>query len=394
MTKTLIVVVAARITEWVEKGEVSPGYFNPDSRFEQIVVVSLVQDAAGQDVLRYLCGGAECLFVPLNFLSVSGLLRSAGFNAYLTGFYIKKWVAPKLPTNREFVVRSYGDTFSGKFAAILASFLRCRSVASIHTTFTHLPSQEVQTPKSKIIRILEGWSREYAHRHIDALAPVYSPITASISVSYHDKTYIVPNAVDVKKSDRKTDFSRSGDLKIICVGRLVPGKSLLPILEGLLKLDQWHLTIVGSGPCEGEIRTWVMKHGKETNVTFIASMRNKELIASLKDFDLFVAHTSYAEIPKTVIEAGLIGLPIILNQPVATASREYVDAPIFWANANADGYYNAFKDFWACREKWQGIGHSTRKHFERWFEPVFAGKMMADLLSQSENDCLRPWNEE
>lgn len=394
MSKTLIVVVAARITEWAEKGELSPGYFNPDNRFQRVVVISLIEDNAANEVVGYLCGSKEYSFISLNLLSVSGLLRSVGFSAVLMRDVVKREVVPRLPKQDNFVVRAYGDTFAGKFAAILADALKCRSIASIHTTFTHLPPTAKLSLKNKCIRFLERSARAFAHKNLDILAPVYSPIIASIPAAYRSKVCIIPNAVDVGPENVKTSYSASGILKIVTVGRLVPGKSLLPILHGLRDLAGWHLTVIGNGPCLSDLKDWVECNGKETTVRFIPSMRNKELVEALRNFDVFAAHTSYAEIPKTVIEAGLVGLPVILNRPDRFAASEYENAPILWCQGDAEGYRHVFEDFCASRERWPEIGNASKKHFEKWFSPVFAGKSMADLLSQNTNDFPHSSNEE
>lgn len=394
MTQTLIVVVAARITEWAEKGELSPGYFNPDNRFKRVIVISLVEDSAGKEAIGYLCGSKEYSFISLNLLSVSGLLRSVGFSAVLMRHYVRREVVSRLPEQQSFVVRAYGDTFAGKFAAILADALKCRSVASIHTTFMHLPSEEKLSLKNKCIRLLERRARAFAHENLDVLAPVYSPIIASIPVSHQSKVCIIPNAVDVCPEDLKVSYSASGDLKVVTVGRLVPGKNPLPVLDGLKDLEGWHLTIVGNGPCLPSLKDWVKHNGKEDTVRFIPSMSNKELVESLRSFDVFAAHTSYAEVPKTVIEAGLVGLPVILNQPDSFVAQEYEDAPVLWCQGGAESYKQVFERFCASRERWSEIGNASRKHFEKWFSPVFAGKRMADLLSQNANDFPHSSNEE
>tara|TARA_E500000318_G_scaffold102255_1_gene106422 strand:- start:381 stop:1574 length:1194 start_codon:yes stop_codon:yes gene_type:complete len=394
LVKTLIVVVAARLSEWIEKGEITGGYFNPDGRFDRIFVVSLVEDTPSFDAVEQLCGVSDCHFVNLDFLSVSGLLRTVGFLPSRLKRLLLKSVAPLLSREENVVVRSYGDTFSGMVAAILANVLKCRSVAGIHTTFTYLPDGEKLSLKHKLLRVLEKRARDYTHKKIDVLAPVYSPAIHSISPDQHHKTYVVPNSVDVGSDNKKTDYSFGAALKVVSVGRLVSGKTLIPVLEGLQTINEWHLTIVGDGPFKSCIETWLALHGLEEQVTFVKAMPNKELVSCLSQFDVFAAYTAYAEIPKTVIEAGLAGLPIILNRPVLSMPDEYRDAPVLWADGASPDYGTVFADFISCGDDWERTGRNTRDHFEKYFEPVTVGKMMADLLLEEPNDRLQPWNKD
>lgn len=394
MTKTLIVVVAARISDWIKKGEISPGYFNPDNRFEKILVVSLVPDQPADEAVALLCCSQKASFISINLLSAAGLICSAGFSPLLIKYLIQRSLVPLLPKDESYVVRSYGDSFSGVFTAILGKVLECRSVASVHTTYTHIAVGEPISLKSKVLRWLENKSRVFTHEYIDVLVPVYSPIMASIPEKYHGKTYVIPNSVAVRPDHIKSVYDRSEVLKIISVGRLVMGKSLKPLLEALEGLKDWELTIVGDGPCRKEIGTWIKRHRKEPQIRIVPAMRNVELVRSLQEFDVFAAHTAYAEIPKTVIEAGLVGLPIVLNEPISFVANEYHGAPIVWVKGNAMSYREAFRKLGSDSVDLSELGTTTRAHFEAVFNPDSSGKMMADLMLQTQNVGLRPWNKD
>lgn len=357
-------------------------------------MVSLLADHPSEDTVRFLCGTQRVSFVSMDLLSITGLIRSIGFSSVLVKKMIQRSLVPLLPKGESFVVRSYGDSFAGMFAALLGELLECRSVASVHTTFTHIPVSEVTSLKGKLIRLLESKSRAFTHEHIDALAPVYSPIMASIPEKYHGKTYVVANSVAVGPEHIKSAYDRSKILKIISVGRLVAGKSVMPLLEALEGLKQWELTIVGDGPCRAEITDWIKSHDKEDLVRIVPSLKNEDLICSLKNFDVFAAHTAYAEIPKTVIEAGLVGLPIVLNEPSSMRATEYLGAPIIWVTGDSVSYRKAFEMLGAHSTDLSELGHATRNHFETVFSPELSGKMMADLILQTGNGNLRPWNKD
>ncbi len=168
----------------------------------------------------------------------------------------------------------------------------------------------------------------------------------------------------------------------------------MPLLEALEGLENWELTIIGDGPCREEIDSWIKRHRKEEKVQVVPSMPNTDLVHSLREFDVFAAHTAYAEVPKTVIEAGLVGLPIVLNEPLSFSANEYRGAPIVWVKGGAASYREAFRKLGSDSVDLQELGTTTRSHFEAVFSPETSAKMMADLISRTPNANVRPRNKD
>ena len=53
--------------------------------------------------------------------------------------------------------------------------------------------------------------------------------------------------------------------------------------------------------------------GVQDRVTFQTSMANDELVRALPAYDLFSTYSDFPGIPKTVMEALWVGLPVIIN---------------------------------------------------------------------------------
>ncbi|WP_417826597.1 glycosyltransferase family 4 protein [Thalassospira povalilytica] len=377
---TLIVVVAARISDWTTKGEIPPSYFNPANGFDRIVILSLVSDAPSDDALAQLCGEAKVEYHCIPLLRLDGLIRTL-FIPGMVGRYIHGRFKPYFSHTENLAVRAYGDTFAGMVAAILGRHFKCISVASIHTTHGHSPRGTVTTIKQRLIALLESLVRKYTHATIDFLAPVYSPALGTIAKRYSNKVHLIHNAVAVQKQHIKTDYAEGRSLDLVTVGRLITGKSVLPILHAVKQSKFTRLTIIGDGPESPHLKSWVKDNEIADRVEMIARKENSDLVDDLRKFDAFVAYTEYREVPKTVIEAGLVGLPVILNRQAGHTPAEYDAVPIVWASGAPESYQDAFNKLHNDDQLRRQIGHETRQKFQAQFDPEHCNTQMFRLLT-------------
>ncbi|WP_338186422.1 glycosyltransferase [Thalassospira tepidiphila] len=379
LSNTLIVVVAARITDWIEKGEIPEGYFNPGGRFSRVIVLSLVKDSPSKFAITHLCGASRSEFHSIGLISPFGIIRTAGFDPHLVEHFLSRNWYFKQSQGERFSVRAYGDAISGVVAVLIARRLGCRSLASIHTTTEQFSLWPLKgSLKLQLLGYLESKARRFTHRFIDVLTPVYSPAIKGIAAAYHYKTVVVPNAIKLPANSVKHSYSCTKLLHLITVGRLIEGKTIAPLIDMLDGRPEWQLTVIGNGPARDQLTKIIGDKGLAGQVSMIPRLDNAELLKSLKKYDVFVAHTKFEEIPKTVIEAGLAGLPIMLNLPSLPLPKEYEGAPIEWVDMQTSDYQRSL-DRLLDRDL-KTIGLQTRQHFEVIFDPDVAGKRMADLL--------------
>ena len=233
--------------------------------------------------------------------------------------------------------------------------------------------------------LFEGRARIYAQQHLDYLIPVYSPALAAISASYIHKTFVIPNAVATNKSHKKKQFDDRPPVKIITFGRQVPGKNAFPILSALAKERNWHLTIVGDGPEVALVLAFAAKNGLLDQILHIPQMHNEQLLSKLDHYNIYMGWTAYAEIPKTLIEAGLSGLPIVQNPLPIAIPPELTQVPIIWTTSSRS-YGDILRDLTNEPERMKILGDQTRSALLEHFDPNKAGVAMADLLETGEQN--------
>lgn len=376
----LIVVVAARISEWITKGETPYSYLNPGGKFSRIAIISLCPDEPEAEEIKKLCGNAYAEFYTTNLMTFQGMLTTL-FIPQLIKKYINKQLNLSFHDVKSVSVRAYGDTFAGTVAAIIGKQYGYRSVASIHTCHLTAPKTEAISIKHRLIRFFEYFLRRYTHKNIDFLAPVYSPAVDTIPIKYRKKTVLIPNSVGVRGCDTKRSYVRKSSFRLITVGRLIDGKSIFPILNAIKNCENLHLTVVGDGPNRFQVEQWIEKHNMSQRVTLIPRMQNIMLIEQLKNFDAFIAFTLFAEVPKTVIEAGLVGLPIVLNEPRQGRPVEYKDASIVWCSGTPQSFRSTLIELASDEQKSALYGQRTKDAFKRIFDPATCNEKIYHLLT-------------
>lgn len=165
-------------------------------------------------------------------------------------------------------------------------------------------------------------------RNADSLRAVTESLKNKISEIFNierQKIFVLPIFVDRKKFENKepifdlhTKYGRN--FLLLCVARLAPEKNLGLALKVLSLVNQKFpevgLVIVGSGPEEGRLRDLSRKFGVDESVAF-EGWQN-DLSSYYQTANLFLQTSFYEGYGLSLIEAGLLGLPI-LTTPVGVA---------------------------------------------------------------------------
>jgi len=138
---------------------------------------------------------------------------------------------------------------------------------------------------------------------------------------YLDKCHVVPFAVseDILQDGsvylKENGYSRDNDsLQILFVGRLVYYKGISVLIDAVKKLsDSVHLTVVGDGVLEKEMRQKCQELNIQDRVTFLGKISDEQLKQCYRQADVFVLpSTQRSEAFGLVqLEAMAYGLPVV-----------------------------------------------------------------------------------
>ncbi len=169
--------------------------------------------------------------------------------------------------------------------------------------------------------------------------PVYEPIREyAVSSWREERVEVCYNTVNPDHLLRKENYELHQPPRLVSVGRQLAAKNPDNIIRALARLPGVELVMIGDGPAHEDLRAVASASGVSDRVRFHRSVPNDQLCRELRDSDMFVIHSEYWGIPKTVIEAMLTGLPVVLNH------RQGAPVPEFQGNwlrlvANTPGDY-------------------------------------------------------
>jgi glycosyltransferase involved in cell wall biosynthesis len=110
---------------------------------------------------------------------------------------------------------------------------------------------------------------------------------------------------------------RSGPLQLLFLGNVIARKGLVPLLQGLAKIDRqvWRLSVVGAldfdSSYTAEARQLIRDLDLSESVRFLGPLDNDRLVETLSESHLFCMPYAYEGFGIAILEAMAFGLPAI-----------------------------------------------------------------------------------
>ncbi len=220
-------------------------------------------------------------------------------------------------------------------------------------------------------------------RNADLVMPVYRPILPYLARKGVVRTKVCYNVLNSVHLKQKSDYSLARPRKLICVGRLLEEKNPVNIIKAVRRLPDVELLIVGDGAKRAELEALVSRLGVGERVRFAPAIRNDELCRMLPTFDIFVVHTEYWEINKSVLEALLTGLPVVINRRVGEAVPEFEEADFVRLVENTEeSYFAAIRSLLEDDAGRADLGRRAFAHAQAHWAPEKTEAIYADIYRQ------------
>ncbi|WP_374371509.1 glycosyltransferase family 4 protein [Dongia sp.] len=138
------------------------------------------------------------------------------------------------------------------------------------------------------------------HAHLQSL----SATPAKIALVYH--------GLDFSRFPEPPAKPVGSRIEILSVGRLVPKKGYPTLLAALAKLPpdcDWHLTQIGGGPLDGELKTLAQQLGIAARIDWLGALPQERVLAAYRSADIFVLAAQVAAdgdrdgLPNVLMEA-------------------------------------------------------------------------------------------
>lgn len=356
----LLIVIPDRLSEIAAKGEMVARYYNPGDLFDEVHILMTNDDAVRPDGIQKMAGRAR-LFI-YNLPTPSGLwFRPWRFGA---------WVEPAVSLAariRPQLIRCYGDELNAHLAYRIHERLGIPYIVSIHTN----PDEAIPNEGGwrRLLREAKERLKRRALQEADLVLLVYQGIAPYARRMGVTRFNVVYNVLNGDHLIPKTDYALHRPVRVLSVGRQIPGKNPENIVRAVARVPDVHLTLVGDGPLHEALRRAAKECGVEERVAFVRSVPNDDLCAAMVDYDFFAAHTDFMEIPKAVMEPLLVGLPVVVNrrrgQPVPELQGDFV----FLVDDSVEGYAAAFRKLIGDDRLRESLGQRGFRHAHAHWAP-------------------------
>jgi glycosyltransferase involved in cell wall biosynthesis len=192
-----------------------------------------------------------------------------------------------------------------------------------------------------------------------------------------DRIRVVPNGIRRPAIASRKVRPHSASVRLLYLGRLVPGKDVHLLIEAVRRLTQeghaLELVVAGDGPRRVELEQQAAAGGLGPGIVRFPGFveRPEDLLA---EADIFVLPSQYEGLPISILEAMAFGLPIIASRVggVPSVVRDGKEALLITAGSQ-DGLEEALRKLLVSTSLRVGMGRCAQERFEAaWTADVMA----------------------
>jgi glycosyltransferase involved in cell wall biosynthesis len=382
----LMVLVPDRITDILVKGEYQPNYYNPGELFSEVHLVTTTDDRPDLGQLQRTVGRAR---LHVHNVPEDPSLPSRDWQRWWKK-PLRDWARPGVDLARRIkpqLIRVHGADWNGYLASRIRKALAIPYVLSLHINpdvnpvrrFVTPPLTDAQQKHNSFFEFVEGSGLKNA----DLVMPVYRPILPYLERHGITRVEVCYNILNSPHLKQKTDYSAGDAFKIVCVGRLFRDKNPARLIQAIAELPGAELTIVGDGPERAALEQLAGASAAAGRVHFRPAVENDELCRMLPDFDLFAVHTEFWELNKSVLEALLAGLPVVINRRHGPPVPELAGADfVRFVDDTKDSYRDAIAELMSDEDARAALGRRAFVHAQQHWSPQVTERKVVDIYKR------------
>ncbi len=371
--KTLLVIVSADLNQLVRKGEIVRRYYNPGDLFDHVELVSVADSrfTGDNEVLRQMCGTAG---LTVTWIKRPSILFTLGWRQFL----LREWTDAALDqiTVKPDLIRIYGLRLNCLLALAAREKFKVPLVASVHEHGDWNRKLEIRAFSNPLKKIawwlyakrLKSISRFTLDR-CESIICVYNAAVDYVRGLTSTKSVLIYNCVS-NNIPKKTDYRLSDPPRLLTVGNLIPElKGPVNIIRALKNMDVT-LDVVGDGPLLESLRNMAAENSLAGRVNFLGYKPNDWIVRQMPGYDIYLFESQAREMSKSVIEAMLCGLPVIVNQQGENPVVELDQAVGLVKVENCpESYRQALVSLLSDVNLRTSAGTDARKHAAAHFDP-------------------------
>ncbi|HQS83355.1 MAG: hypothetical protein B7Y25_00270 [Alphaproteobacteria bacterium 16-39-46] len=379
MKKKLLVIIPDRLSSLLQKGEVVPRYYNPGNIFDEIHIMLTNDDQPDPKLVQPMVGDAK-LFI-YNHPTPSGFFKKTfGWHPFLIQSWVKKAFEKIVPIS-PIIIRCYGMHLNLSIGSYVKEKLNLPLLVSLHTHPFLDAHRENFNLKNKIIKYFTLKLSKNLKK-TDLILPVYCGILDFLEKRHIKNYQVLYNKVNACRENIKTNFDFKDNFKLICIGQQIHNKNPENLIKAVAQLKNVTLDIFGTGILNSNLKELAKSLNVNHRIKFIDSLPNAELCANLKTYDCYAACIDCIGISKTVIEAFLIKLPVLLNLNSHQQTPELNDSICLRVPDTIDGYIKGIKQLMESKKLRENLSENAYKYALENFDPEKIEKQHVAIYKQ------------
>ncbi len=388
----LLVLIPDRLSALVQKGEITPRYYNPGNLFDEVHILMCNDDKVDPRDVQHTVGTARLTLHNLPEESRYWIQSTPFFKPWLLKPWAKplftlanwyqfrlldQWAKPAVELARQIqpaLIRCHGNDYNAYVASCIKRRMGIPYVVSFHS------NSDAET-RRRIVDAPTTWQDEMfaaffdrieitGAQHADLLLPVYQsiiPYLTRIGCAHYQVAYNVLNSNYLGK---KESYALCRPVRLVSVGRQFRSKNPENIIRAVQDLPGTQLTLIGDGAYHDRLRNLAHTLQLEDRVLFQPSLSNDELCRQLPSYDIFVAHNNFWGISKAMLEALLTGMPAIANQRVGGVVPEMQGDFLMLVENTKEGYGQAIRKLIEDDAFREQLGRKAYAHAQEHWAPA------------------------
>jgi glycosyltransferase involved in cell wall biosynthesis len=358
-----MVIIPDRLSDLIQKGEITARYYNPGNLFREVHIVMTNDDRPDPAAVQATVGSARLSLHNLP-AGINLFAKTAGWRPSLLNGWAERAVALAAGVKPD-LVRCHGARLNAYAARAIKRRLGIPYVVSLHIN----PDVDVRGGPfaTAVMGRLYADIEKESLLEADLVLPVYQPILPflrRIGAARYRVAYNVINPTHLRK---KESYQLHRPVRVVSVGRLIQAKNPRALVAAVASLPDIELTIIGDGPVAGSLRSLAKQTGAESRIAFRPAVRNDELCRELPNYDIFAVRSDYFELSKSVLEALLTGLPTIINRRPGEQVPELSDRFCFLVDNTVHSYRAALQRLIEDHVLREHLGRAAHAHAgEHW----------------------------
>jgi glycosyltransferase involved in cell wall biosynthesis len=322
------------IKSYFDKGEIKPRYFNPMNIFDEIHVVSTVDNDIEESKVKEIAGTGKL------FIHTVGKINLKNYKT------LKDKVVMLVREIKPDLIRAYNPLIQGWLAAKCSEELNIPLVVSLHINYDK-DLRSLSLSNRGILHFLKlCYTLKNIEPHVlkiaDRVICVHKSVTTYAKRLGAKKVDVIYNRVYLDQFSPNAEKALKFDKPVIIfVARLTKTKNQECLIKAIKNLDVI-LLLIGDGPEYEHLKKLAYSLGCEEKVKFIKSVPNSEIHKYYASANIFAAPVRDRGIGISFLEAMATGLPVVIR--LIPDEQEELEKAAMMVDNTPEAFAAAFKE--------------------------------------------------